>query len=247
METTRLLLVDDEASLRLTLAANLELEGFEVVEAESAEQALALLEADGAAERLQVVLSDVRMPGMNGIDLFGRIKAHRPGIPVVFMTAFAGEDLVQAAVREGAFAVLPKPCDPVAMARTLRRAAGGSLVLVVDAASEAEGLAEGLRVRGLHARAISDGQQAVELAGEGKVDVCALEMVLAGMTGPELMRRLQTVDPSIAIIAVSGAGVPDLFEQAAALGAFGCMRKPLALEELVSTIAAARGRPRRPC
>jgi DNA-binding NtrC family response regulator len=242
METTRLLLVDDEASLRLTLAANLELEGFEVVEAESAERALELLESDG----IQLVLSDVRMPGMNGVDLFRRIKTVRPGIPVVFMTAFAVEDLVQAAVREGAFAVLPKPCDPTAVAQTLLRAARGAMVLVVDAPGPAEGLALGLRDLGLRAQAVTDGEQAMRLAGGGKVDVCTVEMVLGAISGPELMQRLKAMDPSIAIIAVSGQAVPELFQKAAALGAFGCMRKPIQLDELVFAIAAARGRARRP-
>jgi DNA-binding NtrC family response regulator len=243
MEPTRLLLVDDEASLRLTLAANLELDGFEVVEADSPQRALELLEA---SDRFQLVLTDVRMPGMNGVDLFRRIKAVRPGIPVVFMTAFAVEDLVQAAVREGAFAVLPKPCDPTVLARTLLRAARGTMVLVMDAPDDAEVLAHGLRDLGLRAQAAADGEEALRLAGDGKVDVCMVEMVQAGISGPELMQKLLAIDPSIAIIAMSGHTVPDMFEKAAALGAFGCMRKPFQLDDLVLAIAAARGRPDRP-
>jgi DNA-binding NtrC family response regulator len=165
---------------------------------------------------------------------------------MAFMTAFAVEDLVQAAVREGAFAVLPKPCDPTVLSRTLLRAARGTMVLVVDAPGQAEGLAQGLRHLGLRAQPVTDAERAVELVADGVVDVCTVEMVLAGGSGPELMQRLQSLDPSIAIIAVSGHAVPELFEKAAALGAFGCMRKPLQLDELVFAIAAVRGRPRRP-
>src|SRR5271166_5091781 len=99
----RILLVDDEQSLLMTLAANLELDGLDVTTAESGQRALELFES----EPFDLVLSDIRMPGMNGVDLFRRIRAQRPECPVVLMTAFALEGLVQEAIAEGVFTVLP--------------------------------------------------------------------------------------------------------------------------------------------
>src|SRR5687768_8603866 len=99
----RVLLVDDEGSILLTLAANLELEGFEVECANSGAQALDLIER----QHFDLVLSDVRMPGMNGVDLFRRIRSKNTDIPVLLMTGFAIETLLEDAINEGVFAVLP--------------------------------------------------------------------------------------------------------------------------------------------
>src|SRR6185437_3367023 len=95
--TMRILIVDDERPILLTLAANLELDDFEVATAESGAAALELL----ARETFDLVLSDVRMPGMNGVELFRRIRQLRPDCPVVLMTGFAIEGLVYDAVAEG--------------------------------------------------------------------------------------------------------------------------------------------------
>jgi CheY-like chemotaxis protein len=124
----RILVVDDEPGLLMTLAANLELEGFEVVAAESGARALDLFE-QGAFD---LVLSDIRMPGMNGVDLFRTLRSKQHGVPVVLMTAFALEGLVQEAIREGAFTVLPKPFDLDHVVGALTRAAKSPVVLLVD-------------------------------------------------------------------------------------------------------------------
>ena len=58
---------------------------------------------------MDVVLSDMRMPGLHGVDLLRRIKQARPDMPVVLMTAFTAEELVEDALAEGAFTVLPNP------------------------------------------------------------------------------------------------------------------------------------------
>src|SRR4051812_27308376 len=103
----RILLVDDEPSLRMTLGANLEFEDFLVTEAESGERALELFEQSP----FDLVLTDIRMPGISGVELFRWIKRLRAETPVVLMTAFAQESLVSAAVAEGAFTVLSKPFE----------------------------------------------------------------------------------------------------------------------------------------
>src|SRR5215211_4268309 len=79
----RVLLVDDDAKLRRVLTLRLEAEGFEVREVASGEEAMASLN-DG---RLDFVLADLRMPGMDGIQLLARIQEHSPGLPVAILTA----------------------------------------------------------------------------------------------------------------------------------------------------------------
>src|SRR5262245_42654444 len=96
---TRVLLVDDEPGLLVTTAANLELEGLEVVTALNAAEALAAL----ARERFDVVISDIRMPGMSGIDLYHEVQRRHPGLPMLLNTGFFDERQVAAALGEGVF------------------------------------------------------------------------------------------------------------------------------------------------
>jgi CheY-like chemotaxis protein len=110
-----LLIVDDDPLMVKTLADILTIKGYQVETAHSALLALEALgnEASGENEHrqcaLDCVISDVKMPGMNGVELFRRIHARFPELPVILMTAYAEEDLLQHARQDGVVAVLPKP------------------------------------------------------------------------------------------------------------------------------------------
>jgi CheY-like chemotaxis protein len=239
VSAVRILVVDDEESMRITLAANLELEGHEVVEASSGEEALRLVRE----QPVDVVLTDIRMPGLNGVELYRHIRRERPGLPVVLMTAFAEESLVEDALAEGVFTVLHKPFDVAHLLRTLRHAATTPEVLVVDDLKEvAEVTVEGLRLCGVRAQAVYDGDAAVERLRTGSIDVCVVDLVMPGMTGPQVVERLRVAGRPVAFIAVSGHDVPDMMRQVASLGDVACMRKPISIRELAQTIARTRGR-----
>ena len=239
MSTARVLVVDDEESMRVTLAANLELEGHEVVEASTGEEALRLVR-----ERpVDVVLADIRMPGLHGVELARHLRRERPGLPVVLMTAFAQESLVEDALAEGVFTVMHKPFDVGHLLRTLRHAARAPEVLVVDDSEEvAEATVEGLRLCGVRAQAAYDGDGALELMRSGNIDVCVVDLVMPGMTGTQVVERLRSEGQPLAVIAVSGHDVPEMMRQVAALGDVACMRKPISIRELAQTIARTRGR-----
>jgi DNA-binding NtrC family response regulator len=231
----RVLLVDDEGSVRMTLAANLELEGFEVVEASNGRSALEVV----GREPIDLVLTDVRMPGMNGVELFRCLRQERPGVPVVLMTAFALEDLVEAAVGEGAFTVLPKPFTVDHVVATLVRASRRPVVLVVDGtADDADSTAGTLRGAGIAARAVADADAALAVLRDDAVDVCVAEIGMAAF-----VERLLAAEPRISVIAVSWHAASGLFRTLTAAGAFACLSKPFRTADLVRTIARARGSP----
>lgn len=81
-----ILVVDDELAVRLILARMLEAEGYAVRGAASAREALALLSAEGSG--LSLVLSDIRMPGMSGVDLALEVRRSWPDLPIALMTAY---------------------------------------------------------------------------------------------------------------------------------------------------------------
>lgn len=103
----RLLLVDDDPSLLRLMTLRLEGEGYEVVSADSAEAALTLL----AKHSFDVVLSDLRMPGLDGMALFDELAKRQPGLPMVLMTAHGSIPEAVAATQRGVFGFLTKPLN----------------------------------------------------------------------------------------------------------------------------------------
>lgn len=240
--SVRILVVDDEHNLRLTIAANLELEGFDVVEAENAEVALDLIKQ----QRFDLVLSDVRMPGMNGVDLFRHIHELQPDLPVILMTAFALEGLVQEALREGAFTLLPKPFDVEHLVSALSSAARAPVILIVDDMhSHGETTAAALSALSVRAVAVSSSEEAVQLVKAREVDICVVDMVMPGMSGPELIEWLRVEVPHIICIAVSGHDVDEMFRRVAA-HVHAILRKPIDPPRLAEAVARARARVRAP-
>ena len=104
----RVLLVDDEDTVRETLVASLEDAGFAVLAAGNGTQALALLEAD---EPVEVLVTDLSMPGMGGLALIREARLRRPGLPAVLLTGYAGDaaHLAVSGAPPGAFSLLRKP------------------------------------------------------------------------------------------------------------------------------------------
>ena len=112
----RLLLVDDDATIRDSLTEALTDATTEVVAAESAERALTLV-----GDRIDVVLTDVRMAGLDGVELLRLLRERVPDVDVVLMTAYDDMSTVIAAMREGAAEFLVKPLDLHELRRVLAR------------------------------------------------------------------------------------------------------------------------------
>ncbi len=115
---TNILIVDDDPDMCLMLKANLTRRGFEVVTAGSANAAFEAVRTDD----FDAVLTDINMPGINGLDLCARIVADRPDVPVIVITAFGSLDTAIAAIRAGAYDFLPKPFEIDALVVSLQRA-----------------------------------------------------------------------------------------------------------------------------
>ena len=115
----RILIVDDDRSMCELLEVDLSRRGFAVACHGSAPEAFAAL----PREDWEVVLADLNMPGMNGIELGERIVANRADVPVVVMTAFGSLDTAIAALRAGAYDFVTKPFDLDILALALERAA----------------------------------------------------------------------------------------------------------------------------
>jgi two-component system response regulator HydG len=116
----RSLIVDDDRSMCDMLAAGLRKRGFEPVCSTSGAEALELL----ATQEFDVVVTDVNMRGVNGIELCQRAVANRPDVPVIVITAFGSMETAIAAMRAGAYDFIPKPVDMDALEFALDRGIG---------------------------------------------------------------------------------------------------------------------------
>src|ERR1051325_8963027 len=101
----RILIVDDEEVLRDVLEVVLRREGFEVVLAASGEEALNVIEH----EEVDLVILDIMLPGISGIDTLRALRISNPALPVIVITAFSSIDGAIEAMKQGAFHYLPKP------------------------------------------------------------------------------------------------------------------------------------------
>jgi putative nucleotidyltransferase with HDIG domain len=104
-ETLRVLVVDDNASLLRFLVSAFSANGCTVTQAAAAEQALALI----TTESFDLVVSDIKMPGLSGLDLLRSVKGKQPGTPVVLITGNPSVNSAVFGLRHGAYDYLPKP------------------------------------------------------------------------------------------------------------------------------------------
>ncbi len=114
----RVLIVDDDQSMCEMIETDLRKRGFEPSWYLFAEEAFSVLKK----EEFNVVLTDLQMPGMDGVDLCERIVANRPDVPVVVITAFGSMETAVAALRAGAYDFITKPIEMDLLAFTLERA-----------------------------------------------------------------------------------------------------------------------------
>ncbi|MDR3430033.1 MULTISPECIES: sigma 54-interacting transcriptional regulator [Silvimonas] len=128
MEKAHLLFVDDDADMLRLMALRLDAAGYRATTVASAEQALAQI----AVECPQLVISDVRLPGQDGMALFEEIRQRHPGLPVILLTAHGTIPDAVEAMQRGVFCYLTKPfdahvlLDKVAQALNLSSTGGGS-------------------------------------------------------------------------------------------------------------------------
>jgi DNA-binding NtrC family response regulator len=113
-----LLVVDDDAALRQTIVSLLKAEGIQALAAGSADEALEL----ARGTELTAVLSDIQMPGRDGLELLGQLRQLQPDVLVILMTAFGSVDSAVEAMRAGAFDYITKPFKKSALLAVLQRA-----------------------------------------------------------------------------------------------------------------------------
>lgn len=239
LDPLRILIVDDDADMAVTLGDILEANGYQVDIAPDGPQALARLQR----QPYDVIFLDIRMPQMSGVEVLREARLLGPETLVVMMTAYAVPERVKEAEQEGALAVLAKPLPVERVVRFLEELARTMPVLIVeDDPSFAGSLQDVLEAHGYTVAYAADAAGALEVAGRFHPDVVLLDLKLPVGNGYEVLRSLQQLDPSAAVFLMTGFGheLKGLVDLSLRDGARFCFRKPFDPDDLLRRVARVR-------
>ena len=233
----RILVVDDEQNLTLLLESILESKGYEVETANSG------LEAIEKAQKktFDICLLDIRMPGMNGVEVFLKIKEISPLTRVIMMTAYAVEDLIEIALNEGAYTCVHKPFDIDDILRLVEEAlkTKKQVILIVDDVEKFRNeLISILKDRYVIYEAKS-GKEAIDKAKEVRYDIIFLDYGLPDMDGIAVFREVKKMIPDVVAILVLDKYLEYLVGDALKSGFYGCIPKPVDKTVLLNLIERA--------
>ena len=107
----KIMIVDDEEDVRETIKLQLESENYNVIEAGDGEEAIKLLRSEDNLTNCGLILCDIRMPKVNGIEYIDYLKEQAPGIPVVVITGYPDTDMAVGLMNKGVKDYLVKPVE----------------------------------------------------------------------------------------------------------------------------------------
>ena len=243
-EAPTILVVDDNADLLDTFAMILKRRGFNVETAVNGANAV-----DKFKEHdFDVTLMDIVMPEMNGVEAFRKIREVDPGAPVILMTAYSDDDLLQTAKEEGADHVVNKPIRIDQLIELIKEAAASQPILVVDDDTDiCHTLTKALEMEGYEVLAANSGEDAVGIVSETPCQMAFIDIKLPDIDGLETFLRLKELNPGIRTVMMTGFRneVRDVLEKAEAASAITCLYKPFDPGVLTELVRQTKGKPRK--
>ena len=229
-----ILIVDDHPGMSRTLRDILEVEGYTVQVAYSGTEAIELCQW----QRFDVILMDVRMPDLNGVEAYRRIKTFADDTRVIMMSAYSMEDLKQEAIEEGAIAFLQKPLDVDQILRLIEETEQPPVLLVMPDAEERQTLMTSLSQQRYRTYTVTTAEEAVEMAQQIRFHIIMIDVHLAAMNGLDLYLALKEITPtSVAImLAETDPQFIAQAEEAVRRSAHAFLRKPLDINYLLGLL-----------
>jgi DNA-binding NtrC family response regulator len=233
----KVLLVDDEQEFAKSLSERLQLRDVDAKVAFDGEQALEAMKDDEA----DVMVLDLRMPGIDGIEVLRRVKRDHPKVSVVILTGHGTERDEEEAFKLGATAYLKKPVEVDQLIGAVRQERL-KVLLVDDEKDFVESLSERLALRNLSPDVAHDGERALEAVKADEPDVMVLDLRMPGIDGIEVLRKVRKDHPDVAVVVLTGHGTEVDEKEALRLGASAYLKKPIDVDQLVGVLHRAWNR-----
>jgi DNA-binding NtrC family response regulator len=234
-EKTNILVVDDDINFCNTLTKILAKKGYETTSANSGFKALELIKE----KSIDVVIMDIKMPVMNGVEAYKKIKEIRPDIKVILMTAFSVEALISAALKEGVYAVIRKPFDADTIINTIERSKHGAFIAIVDDDPNlCKTMKAVLERKGYSVNTCLTGEDAILLAEERKQDIFCIDMKLPVLNGLETYLRIKKINPNAIVLMMTAyrQEMDELIKEVMKNGAYTCIYKPFDMDKVLEMI-----------
>jgi two-component system response regulator HydG len=220
-----ILVVDDNQDLLETFAMILKRRGYRVQTATDGSSAVNKFKE----QNFDITLMDIVMPEMNGVDAFKKIKEIQPKAPIILMTAYSDEELIQNAKNEGVCQIIHKPIHIDQLIELINETAGSQPILIVDDDADiCETLTQILELQGFEVASASSGEQAVTMTKDTSFQIAIIDVKLPKIDGLETLLRLKEINPDIIVIMMTGFRneVKEALDKAQAASAITCLYKP---------------------
>ena len=230
-----ILVVDDEVDTCRNLSDILTDLGYRVEIAHDGPSALELVRKNA----YDVALLDLRMPGMDGLELFHRIRELRAGTVGIIVTAYTGTDTAERAVAAGAWQVLPKPIDFARLLALVEQAIGQPLVLVVDDDPDlCKNLRDVLGERGYRVCLAHDQREAAAQLRDTAFRVVLIDMKLPQGDGTTVYRLVREANPQARTVVITGyrGEMDQRVKEVLSEGADAVCYKPFDMTNLLTTL-----------
>jgi len=227
--------VDDDRRMTHTLADILHVSGYNAMEASSGMDALDKV----YAMKFDCVLSDIKMPGMDGVELHRRLREIQPGLPVVLMTAYAADELIDRGLEDGVAGVLDKPLDINHLLGFFTSMAKNRTIVIVDDDEVfCRTLDDILHQRGFRVAQITDPTLDMNLITTD-AQVILLDLKLNHVNGLDVLKDIRKNNPTLPVLLVTGyrEEMKDSINAALKINAYACLYKPLEIPQLLETLA----------
>ena len=233
-KTVRILIVDDDRRIAKTLSDILKVKGYDTQITHDGTLALDIIDQ----EVFDCVISDIKMPTINGIDLCRMIKEKHPSLPVILMTSYASEEIVKQGIKEGALGVVPKPLDVNQLLSVFTSLKKSSTIAIIDDDPDfCLTLKDILVTRGYDVKAVTKTSQ-LDMNRFEKSDVILMDLKLRDSNAIEIMQSFRKRFPNKPVVLITGyrEEMTASINTAMDLGAYTYLYKPLQIDRLIEQL-----------
>jgi DNA-binding NtrC family response regulator len=242
----KILVVDDDPYLLDMLIETLKTIGYDASGAPGAEDALGYLDTNP----VQLVITDIRMPGMDGVEFARCVKQLQPDLPVIFITGAFNSSILKKVDVDG---FLPKPFrigqieelieEVISRSSSPNPGRGDTILVVDDDETFRLMLLETLKLSGYRTIGAASGDEALAVLRQSGVDAVITDIKMPGMDGITLAARIKERRPDMPVIIITGYIPADGERPLAVDGADGFLIKPFKIESITDLLETLKQRP----